>query len=47
MIAEKLVASGGAEVQEADEPKAPPQAAVVSKLRVSVFAPGCGGPGPL
>ncbi|XP_006971329.1 leucine-rich repeat and WD repeat-containing protein 1 [Peromyscus maniculatus bairdii] len=38
MIAEKLVASGGAEVQEADEPKAPPQAAAVSKLRARKVA---------
>ncbi|KAL6056245.1 hypothetical protein STEG23_020614 [Scotinomys teguina] len=33
MIAEKLVASGGAQVQEADVPNESPQAAAVSKLR--------------
>ncbi|KAL1768714.1 leucine-rich repeat and WD repeat-containing protein 1 [Sigmodon hispidus] len=33
MIAEKLVASGGAQIQEASIPKEPPQAAAASKLR--------------
>lgn len=40
MIAEELVASGGARVQEADIPKEPPRAAAASKLRVSVFPCG-------
>ncbi|XP_021507172.1 leucine-rich repeat and WD repeat-containing protein 1 isoform X1 [Meriones unguiculatus] len=33
MIAEELVASGGAQVQESDIPKEPPRAAAASKLR--------------
>lgn len=37
MIAEELVASDGAQVQDADTPVEHPQAAGASKLRVSVF----------
>lgn len=38
MIAEKLVASGGAQAQEADIPKGPPQTASDSKLRPRMAA---------